>query len=136
MDMPFPSIRDLARRLLVLEAARAGASNGPVLNAVRVCQALRVSLIRFAGPDGFTSLLRRSLAMAREEAPVLNNIKVNPEGCLEELQLIDGAEDDATDAAVAITAHLLGLLVTFIGESLTLRIVRETWPDAELDRSL
>ena len=37
------------------------------------------------------------------------------------------------EAAVAITAHLLGLLVTFIGEPLTLRLVREAWPDASLD---
>ena len=37
------------------------------------------------------------------------------------------------DAAVAIIAHLLGLLVTFIGEPLTLRLVGEAWPDALLD---
>ena len=32
-------------------------------------------------------------------------------------------------AAVAITAHLLGLLVAFIGENLTLRLLRETGPN-------
>jgi len=136
MDMPSPSIRDLARRLLAFEAARAGASDEPVVNAVSVCEALRVSLTRFAGSDGFTSLLRRSLTLARAEAPVLNNIKVNPEGCLEELHAIEGPEDETTNAALAITAHLLGLLVTFIGESLTLRMVRETWPNAEINHSL
>ena len=41
--------------------------------------------------------------------------------------------DGGAEAAVAITAHLLGLLVTFIGEPLTLRLVREAWPDASLD---
>ena len=30
-------------------------------------------------------------------------------------------------------AHLLGLLVTFIGASLTVRLVGEAWPDALLD---
>ncbi len=29
--------------------------------------------------------------------------------------------------------HLLGLLVTFIGEPLTLALVREAWPDISLD---
>lgn len=30
-------------------------------------------------------------------------------------------------------AELLGLLVSFIGESLTLTLVREAWPDASMD---
>lgn len=33
------------------------------------------------------------------------------------------------EAAVAITAHLLGLLVAFIGVPLTVRLLRESWPD-------
>jgi hypothetical protein len=39
-----------------------------------------------------------------------------------------------SDAAVAITVHLLWLLVTFIGEPLTVRLAREAWPDASLDK--
>ena len=31
---------------------------------------------------------------------------------------------------VVLVAHLLGLLATFIGESLTLRLARDAWPDA------
>jgi hypothetical protein len=34
-----------------------------------------------------------------------------------------------------IIAQLLELLVTFIGQPLTLRIVHESWPDASLDQS-
>jgi hypothetical protein len=45
-------------------------------------------------------------------------------------KLAADARDVAVDAAVAITAQLLGLLVTFIGEPLTVRLVREAWPDA------
>ena len=41
--------------------------------------------------------------------------------------------DGGADAPVAIIAHLLGLLMTFIGEPLTLRLVREAWPDVLLD---
>jgi hypothetical protein len=33
---------------------------------------------------------------------------------------------------VALLAQLLGLLVAFIGESLTLRLVREVWPPVTL----
>jgi len=32
-------------------------------------------------------------------------------------------------------AHLLGLLVTFIGEPLALRLVGDAWPDAAVDET-
>jgi hypothetical protein len=32
-------------------------------------------------------------------------------------------------------AHLLDLLVTFIGAPLTLRLLRNKWPDASMDRT-
>ena len=108
-----------------------GAGPATEHEAVRVCQKLRVSLTRFAGADGFTSLLRRSLALARADVPSLKAVTLNPEGCLEGIeQLAADSPEGATDASVAVTAHLLGLLVTFIGEPLMLRLVRDAWPDA------
>ena len=136
MDTPSPSIRDLARRLLAVEAASQSAADPRVHEAVRVCEKLRVSLTRFAGADGFTALLRRALALARAEVPALHGITEKADGSLEgleELAADAGNSGSGIDAAVAITAHLLGLLVTFIGEPLTLRLVREAWPDASLD---
>jgi len=95
------------------------------------CEKLRISLIRLAGPDGFASLLRRALALARAEVPALDRVTVNPDCSMEGLEvLLADATDGAVHGPAAITGHLLGLLVTFIGEPLTLRIVREAWPDA------
>ena len=54
MDSPPSSTRDLARRLLAVEAASNGATDGRVHEAVRVREKLRISLTRFAGPEGFT----------------------------------------------------------------------------------
>lgn len=108
--------------------------------AVRVCEKLRLSLTRFAGADGFASLLRRSLTLARAEVPELRGVQINPDGSLEGLEQLAAREwkpgsswDGGAEAAVAITAHLLGLLVTLIGRPLTLRLVREAWPDVSLD---
>jgi hypothetical protein len=42
------------------------------------------------------------------------------------------ASEAGTEAAVAIIAYLLELLVTFIGKPLTVRLVRDAWPAAEL----
>ena len=131
MDTPSPSIRNLARRLLAMEAASQSVADPRVHEAVRVCEKLRATLTRFAGADGFRALLRRALALARAEVPALHSITEKADGSMEGLEaLAADAQNVGIDAAVAITAHLLGLLVTLIGEPLTLRLVREAWPDA------
>ena len=133
MDTPSSSMRDLARRLL---AASRIVSDPQVHEAVLVSDKLRISLTRFAGVDGFTSLLRRALVLARAEVPALQRVKVGANGRLEGFeQLAVDTGMDVAAAAAAITAHLLGLLVTFIGEPLTLALVREAWPDTSLDES-
>jgi hypothetical protein len=127
MDKPSPSTRDLARRLL---AASQTASDPHMHEAVLVNEKLRISLTQFAGADGFASLLRRALALASAEAPALRSAKVSADGRLEGFeQLASHAGSAGGEKAAAITAHLLGLLVTFIGEPLTLRLVREAWPE-------
>ena len=136
MATPSESMRTLARRLLAMEAASQRATDARVHEAVRVCEKLRISLTRFAGADGFTALLRRALALARAEVPSLDGITVKPDCSMEGLEeLAADAGEGAGEAAAAIAAHLLGLLVTLIGESLTLRLVRESWPDASSDES-
>jgi hypothetical protein len=125
MDKPSPSMRDLARRLL----AASQAASGPHLHeAVLVNEKLRIPLTQFAGADGFASLLRRALALASAEVPVLRSATVSADGRLEGFeQLATHGGSLGDEEAVAITAHLLGLLVTFIGEPLTLKLVREAW---------
>ena len=129
MDTPSASMRDLARRLL---AENQVASGSQVDEASMLIEKLRITLTKLAGPEGFTSLLRRALALARAEAPSLQNVKIGADGRLEgfaEIVADKGAGGAGDEAAVAITAHLLGLLVTFIGEPLTLRLERAAWPD-------
>ena len=125
-------MRDLARRLVAIEAANQSAGE-KLHEAVRVCDKLRISLSRFAGTDGFTSLLGRALAMARAEVPSQQNVNHKPDSSPEGLGILTVDPTNAPDVAVVIAAHLLGLLETFIGNPLTLRLVREAWPDASLD---
>jgi hypothetical protein len=133
MDTP-ASMRDLARRLLALEAASNNAPGARVHEALRVCEKLRISLTRFAGADGSASLLRRALALSREEVPSLQTVTLKPDGSLEGLEaLAADPTNGGPEAAVAITTHVLGLLETFVGEPLTLRLVQLTWPEASRD---
>lgn len=133
MDTPSSLMRELSRRLLV---ASETTSDRSVHEAAVMSEKLRIPLTRFAGAEGFASLLRRALALASAEVPSLQSIKVGLDGRLEgfaELAADPGAAAAGSEAAVAITSHLLGLLGTFIGEPLTLRLVREAWPDTSLD---
>ena len=41
--------------------------------------------------------------------------------------------DEIAEGGVVVLAQLLGLLVAFIGEELTLRLVQEVWPKLPLD---
>ncbi len=128
------AMRDWARRLVLASKA---ASDPHVHEAVLVSDELRTSLTRFAGAEGFTSLLRRALILASADVPSLQSVKVGTDGRLEGLEHVAGnagtSAGDLTTPAVAITAHLLGLLVTFIGEPLTMTLLRNAWPDASLD---
>lgn len=47
---------------------------------------------------------------------------------------LNGREmDEDADGGVSLVAQLLGLFVIFIGEALTLRLVRDVWPDAPFE---
>lgn len=127
VETTLPSMRALAHQLLALERRLNSAADEPVDEAVRMIDRLRMALGRFAGPDGFTSLLRRALALARVHDPALQQVSVKGDGSLA------GLDQLPSDAAIAIVAEVLGLLVTFVGEPLTLRLVRDAWPDAQLD---
>jgi hypothetical protein len=132
-----PSLRDLARRLLAMEAAHAHSTDARLDEAVRVCEKLRVPLVKFAGRAGFASLLSRALALAKAEVPALAAVQVRADGSLEgfdEVERTQSAEARGKEAAVLV-AQLLGLLVTFIGEPLTLRLVRGAWPDVSMEGS-
>lgn len=129
MNTPSASMRVRAERLLAIEAAGPSASESHMDVAARVAEKLRISLTRFVGADGFRALQTRALALARSEVPSLQAVKVTADGRLEG---IEAAGKDG-EAANAITSHLLGLLSTFIGESLTLRLLRHAWPEASLE---
>ena len=135
MTTVFPAIENLARRILAVEAARAKAADTQVDAAVRACEKLQEPLSRFTGPAGFLSLLSRALVLAKAEVPALKVVQVSPDGSLAGFDQIQHDQDAGTleQGRVALVAHLLGLLATFVGESLTRRLACDAWPDASLD---
>jgi hypothetical protein len=135
MSTTSPQIQDLARRLLAFQSAHANSSEARVEAAVGVIEELRLRLIKLAGNDGFRSLLSRALTLAKAEIPSLSMVQVGADGSVEGFDEIDGGREAgaAEQAGVVLVARLLELLVTFIGQPLTLRLVRDSWPDASMD---
>ena len=135
MSRASPQNQELARRLIVFEAARANSSDAPVDVAVLVIGELRMRLVKLAGVEGFRSLLSRALTLSKAEAPSLNIVQISSDGSLEGFDGIEGSEEAGapTQAGIVLVAHLLELLVTFIGAPLTLRLLRDKWPDASME---
>jgi len=135
-------MRALAQRLLDYEAF-AGETSEPGESAtLRVYEKLRQGLGEFTGVAGFQSLASRALALARAEAPSLNALRVSADGSLHglrEIQLqfdidkVRAGEFPAGEEELLLIAHLLGLLFIFLGETLTLRLLRVKWRGAALD---
>ena len=124
--------RDLALRLLAYESAAGKTSEPTEFAAFRVCERLRQPLITLTGVAGFRSLLSRALTLARAEAPSLSVVQVAADGSLKGLDELEPQIDkeQARDEGAILIAQLLGLLLTFIGEGLTLRLVQDVWPEA------
>jgi len=89
------------------------------------------------GNGGFRALLTRALALAQADVPWLRAAYVNADG------IVDGMDKPGTrispeqlvEGSSVLLAHLLGLLVTFIGAALTLNMMREVWPEISLNDS-
>lgn len=131
MNRATPLIRDFAERLIAYET-RGYKSSGtpPPRAAFPVFEKLRPHLVTLMGSTGVYSLLLRVLTVSREEQDSLHAVQVKADGSLEgsdELE-VQADPEALAEGSVVLVAQLLGLLVAFIGENLTLRLVREVWP--------
>ena len=134
-DSLTPEVKRLASRLMAYEAGKVRTGEAPRSAAFRVCDKLRRPLSRLAGIAGFRSLLSRSLALASGEVRWLKAIHINADGYLEGLDEAQArlSREEGETGEIVLVAQLLGLLATFIGEELMLRLVQEAWPDVALD---
>jgi hypothetical protein len=128
-------MRDFAKRLIAYETNGNKSSETKAAAVFLVGEKLRLHLTTLMGNAGFRALLSRALALANAEVPWLHAVHVNTDGSfagLDELETQVGPEKIA-EGSVVLLAQLLGLLVAFIGASLTLRLVREMWPKIPLN---
>jgi hypothetical protein len=132
-----PGMRDLAQSLVTYEAG-AGKTPEPMeFPTLRVYEKLRQTLVEFVGVAGFQSLASRALTLATPEAPSLREARVTADGSLQVLgeieTQIDIDKDRAGEGGIILIARLLGLLRVFLGEALTVSLLRNAWPREAFD---
>jgi hypothetical protein len=104
-----PQTRDLALNLIAHETATGNASEP----------------MELAGDDGFRSFLSRALALATTDAPSLAVVRVTGDGSLQGLDALERqiGREQVREGGVILITRLLGLLLTFVGEAMTSRLV-------------
>jgi hypothetical protein len=127
-------MRKFAKRLMDHEALES-ISSKTNKSAFRVSDKLRPYLSTLMGTGGFRALLSRALALAGVEVSWLRTVQVNVDGSLGGLEEAHAKldSDQFSEGRIVLLAHLLGLMAAFIGEILTLRLVREVWPKVPLN---
>jgi hypothetical protein len=135
MSRATPQMRNLAERLIAVEAGgkRLAATRTPA--RFDVGEKLRLNLATLMGKAGFCALLARALALAQAEVPWLGAVHVKADGSLDGVEKphVQLDPNEFFEGRVVLLAQLLGLLVAFIGEKLTLRLMRDVWPNVKLD---
>ena len=131
------ALRKLALRALAQHAGPAPAADAVAAAARRAYDDLARASASLLGEVGVDALTSRALHLAQQKHPWL--VEARAPGQMEApiVQAIAGLErqtpDAATEAAGAVFATLTGLLATFIGEQLTVGLLRKAWPDAFSD---
>jgi hypothetical protein len=131
-----------ARRQLAVRVLRHEA--GPDADAAALAAAARRAYDDLArvvtpviGQAGVEALTGRALHLAQRDYPWLRDTRgpEPAEGPFTRVVFTLERQDPAVaaEAAGSVFATLTGLLVTFIGEPLTLRLLRKAWPDAFSD---
>lgn len=133
-------MRELSRCLIACEvttkaeAADASAGN-KFAGAFRVCERLRPHLATYMGSVGFRSLLSRALVLAGAEVAWLRLLQVKVDGSLEGLDklAVQVSPEEMAEGGVVLVTQVLDLLTAFIGQDLTLQMVRELWSELTPD---
>jgi hypothetical protein len=131
MNRTVSPTRNFADRLIACETTGKQSSKTRHAAGCHVSKKLRLQLTSLMGNAGFRALLARALALASKDIAWLSAVNVNADGTLEGFDKPAAQIDPEklAEGSVVLLTHLLGLLVAFIGEGMTLQLVRDIWPN-------
>ena len=121
------------RRMLAREAGTGADAPATAAAARRLCERFAQQLTLLIGDAGVAAICARSLHLTERNVPGLVPIHAPAQEdapfALLQRSLEQQTPAAATEAAVALLVTISELLASFIGESLTTRLLCETWPD-------
>ena len=126
-----PEVRDFAKRLIALEANGHKSSETKIPAACMATEKLRPHLSTLIGNLGFRALISRALALANADVRWLRAVHVKTDGSFEGFEDLSARMEPEQffEGCTVLLSHLLGLLVAFVGEEITLRLVGDVWPE-------
>jgi hypothetical protein len=135
MSAATPKTRNFAKRIMTYEVTGKKSSGSNTSATFQVCDKLHQDLGPLMGNAGFRAFLSRALALASEEVPWLRAVHVKSDGSLEGLDKLEAqiGPEQSSEGGVLLLAHLIGLLMAFIGENLAVHLLREVWPKLSLN---
>jgi hypothetical protein len=139
MTKPDRALHEIARRAIHARSPAPLASASAAADAMQLsCGDLYRTLELLMGTAGLQALIGRSIQITAREFPWLAKVTPAPSAdcALEGLAEAASATDprDAMEGYVALLAAIIALLITFIGEDLTSRFVRQAWPKVPFGR--
>jgi hypothetical protein len=129
-----PTLRQLALKALAQRAGSAAGAAALAAAAQRAYDDLARVSAPLIGQVGVDALTGRALHLAQRAHPWLVHTRAPEQwkGPFDQIIFCLEQQDPAvaTEAAGAVFGTLTGLLVSFIGEPLTVGLLRQAWPDA------
>jgi hypothetical protein len=131
MSRPSAIQVERAKRLLASEGDLGNSAGECAAAAWRVYEKLNARLAPLLSSTGVQALFVRSAKLAQADFASLAEV-ATPDGleklgaCLQAL-----APDAATETAAALFGTFLELMTTFVGERLTVLVLRSAWPTIE-----
>lgn len=132
--LPAPVTHNLARRLLAYEGLTATRSPSMESAIVRLYEKLRGQLCAPLGAAGFRALASRALTLAKSKSPGLGTIQVRADGFLqglEQLETLQGT-DQESEVGVVLIEQFFDLFLNFLGDTLTMQLVQNIYPDLKV----
>jgi hypothetical protein len=131
--------RRVFRRMLAREAGTGAKTAAIAAAARRLAERFAQQLTPLIGDAGVAAICARSLHLAQRKVSGVAAVPASDHSdgpfALLQRSLEQQESPVATEAAVAMLATTTELLASFIGDSLTTRLLREAWPDDFADET-
>ena len=135
MSLTSPNWKYFAKVVIEAETSVGGTYDIKIPDGRRAIDKLMPHLATLVGNLGCDALILRARALGNADVPWMAAISPKMQGSLDEFYEI-GSQlkiDEFSKGCLVLLSHLFDLLATFIGQDITLRLVREVWPELSLD---